>query len=243
MNKKLKTFLLTILLILGLLGEATFLYVNDFNSASDEAISLVEEGTDGVRVIEDIGKSVQFIPTRGAKTALIFYPGGKVDYLAYSPLMAQLAKNGILCILVHMPGNLAVLDPDAADRYRSLYPEIKDWYIGGHSLGGVCAAEHLKKEYENYKGLILLGSYSTADLSDTKLKTLSLYGSKDQILDREEYEKNKDNLPSLTEYEITGANHSQFGDYGLQKGDGKATVSRERQMDLTVQWIRFFIEK
>ena len=243
MNKKLKTILLTVLLILGLFGEAAFLYVNDKYSPSDEAIRLVEEGTDRVRIIEDLGKSVQFIPTKGANSALIFYPGGKVDYLAYSPLMTSLAKKGILCILVHMPGNLAVLDMDAAEEYRSLYPEIDDWYIGGHSLGGVCAAEYLKDHSDQYKGLILLGSYSSTDLSDTKLKTLSLYGSKDQILNREEYEKNKDNLPSLTEYEITGANHSQFGDYGLQKGDGKATISRERQMDLTVQWIRFFIEK
>lgn len=47
-------------------------------------------------------------------TGFIFYPGGKVEYTAYIPLMERLASEGILCVLVKMPGHLAVLDRDAA---------------------------------------------------------------------------------------------------------------------------------
>lgn len=38
-----------------------------------------------------------------------------MQYTAYAPLMHELAKNNFVCILVHMPGNLAVLDQNAAD--------------------------------------------------------------------------------------------------------------------------------
>jgi hypothetical protein len=68
---------------------------------------------------------------------LIFYPGGKVQYEVYAPLMEKLAENGILCVLVHMPGNLAVLDINAADGIREMYLEIKTWYIGG-TFSGRC---------------------------------------------------------------------------------------------------------
>ena len=54
--------------------------------------------------------------------------------------MHELAKNNFVCILVHMPGNLAVLDQNAADgiieKYKEIYPSIQEWYMGGHSLGG-----------------------------------------------------------------------------------------------------------
>jgi hypothetical protein len=39
-------------------------------------------------------------------SGLIFYPGGKVQYEAYAPLLEMMAENGILCVLVHMPGSL-----------------------------------------------------------------------------------------------------------------------------------------
>ena len=44
----------------------------------------------------------------------IFYPGGKVGYTAYAPLILALAEQDILCVLLEMPFNLAVLDSLAA---------------------------------------------------------------------------------------------------------------------------------
>jgi hypothetical protein len=67
---------------------------------------------------------------------LIFYPGGKVQYEAYAPLLERLSENGIFCVLVHMPANLAVFDVNAADDIREMYPDIENWYIGGHSYFG-----------------------------------------------------------------------------------------------------------
>ncbi|MBQ3601265.1 MAG: alpha/beta hydrolase, partial [Lachnospiraceae bacterium] len=112
----------------------------------------------------------------------MFYPGGKVEYTAYLPLMNSLAEEGILCVLLKMPFNLAVLDMNAADGIQEQFPEIENWYIGGHSLGGAMAASYLETHANDYQGLILLGSYSTADLSTTELEVLSIYGSEDTVL-------------------------------------------------------------
>ena len=171
-----------------------------------------------------------------ATKGFIFYPGGKVEYTAYQPLMAACAEQGILCILVEMPFNLAVLDIDAADGIQEKYPEIKKWYIGGHSLGGSMAASYLADHIDDYDGLILLGSYSTADLSETNLDVLSVYGSEDQVMDQVKYEENKSNLPGdLIEVVIDGGCHAYFGMYGAQEGDGKPTISNEEQIFLTVE--------
>ena len=178
----------------------------------------------------------------GAETGLIFYPGGKVEYTAYEPLMEALAAEGIFCALVEMPFNLAVFDVNAAEGIREQYPEIEDWYLGGHSLGGSMAAAYLAEHAEDFEGLILLGSYSTADLSDTELKALSVYGSEDGVLNRENYEENRKNLPGdFTEVVIDGGCHAQFGMYGAQEGDGVPRITNTEQILRTAAEIKNWI--
>ena len=104
------------------------------------------------------------------------------------------------------------------------------------------AASYLDKNADDFCGLVLLGSYSTADLSDTDLSVLSIYGSEDKIMNREKYEKYKPNLPQkLTEAQIFGFCHAYFGVYGEQKGDGKPTVTNREQIAITSNSIYEFI--
>jgi alpha-beta hydrolase superfamily lysophospholipase len=65
-----------------------------------------------------------------------------------------------------MPFNLAVMDTDAADKAYERIADTDNWYIGGHSLGGSMAASFAADSDIDFDGLILLASYSTADLSD-----------------------------------------------------------------------------
>ena len=54
-------------------------------------------------------------------------------------------------------------------------------------------------------------------------------------------QKSKKNYPSnFNELIIIGGCHSYFADYGHQKGDGKANISREEQIKITC---RYFVEK
>ena len=176
--------------------------------------------------------------TDGSTTGFIFYPGGKVEATAYAPLLRKLAENGIFCVLVEMPFNLAVLDLSAAEEIIEDYPEITTWYIGGHSLGGVMAASFAANHTDELDGLVLLASYSTADLSDSGLKVFSAYGSEDGVLNFDKYNEARKNLPSdFTELVIDGGCHAGFGSYGAQKGDGTPSISADAQQDQTVDAI------
>ena len=183
-----------------------------------------------------------YFSTPQATTGIIFYPGGKVETMAYAPLFMELAKENILCVLVDMPFHLAVLDMNAANGIQEQFPTIESWYMAGHSLGGSIASSYIVKHSNEYEGLILLASYSTSNLSDTNLKVISIYGSNDEVLNIENYIDNYDNLPNDTlEYIIQGGNHAQFGNYGLQKGDGIASITTEEQQQQTKNYILGFI--
>ena len=56
---------------------------------------------------------------------------------------------------------------------------------GRHSLGGSMAASYVAEHVSSFEGLVLLGSYSTADLSESDLSVLSICGSEDRVLNRE----------------------------------------------------------
>lgn len=240
--KKKKNRILSFIIVTGLIIAACGIYLGDYYRAEPEAIvSFSSDENIAAAALEN--GTVVFEPEEAA-SGLIFYPGGKVEHLAYEPLMADLARNGILCILVQMPFNLAVFDINAADGLQAQYPQIENWYIGGHSLGGSMAASYLKNNAEDYSGLILLASYSTADLSDTGLDVLSIYGSEDHVLNREKYDKYRSNLPENTEeIIIQGGCHSYFGMYGEQKGDGTPSITASEQIRITSEHITDMIRQ
>ena len=152
--------------------------------------------------------------------------------------MQALAEEGVLCVLTEMPFRLAVLDINAADGVQAMYPEVEKWYIGGHSLGGSMAASYLGAHSDEFDGLILLGSYSTEDLSDKSLKVLSVYGSEDGVLNREKYRANLKNLPDdYREVVIEGGCHAYFGMYGAQDGDGMPSLTAQEQTRITAEEI------
>ena len=237
-KKKLWISLSVILTAVIALTAAVALYLGDYYRADLDALEafvpaapvVSEEWKDGTLITRPEGRD----PIAG----LIFYPGGKVEHTAYTPLMEALASEGILCVLVEMPFRLAVLDVNAAEGIPEAFPEVERWYLGGHSLGGSMAASYLASHTEEFEGLILLGSYSTADLSGTELSVLSVYGSEDGVMNREKYAEYKPNLPEgFTETVIEGGNHAYFGAYGEQEGDGTATVTPAEQLRLTVEAI------
>lgn len=212
------------------------IYLNDYYPANEQALqSRVSD--DEVTISELKDGSVLFAPHEPT-AGFIFYPGGKVEHTAYAPLMRGLAEQGIQCILINMPFNLAVFDVNAADGIQEQYPEIETWYLGGHSLGGSMAASYLAEHEEDYEGLCLLASYSTENLSDSDLEVLSIYGTNDKVLNMEKYEQYRMNLPQdMTEQVIDGGCHAYFGSYGEQEGDGVAAMTPEEQQSITIETI------
>ncbi|HOJ10973.1 MAG TPA: alpha/beta fold hydrolase [Clostridiales bacterium] len=229
--KKLKIAAISIIAVLLILIGVFYVYTLDYYKADDFALNAFATEKNNIQVQNNM---IVFSPDKQNENeaALIFYPGGKVEAIAYIPLLEKLMQNGVTCVLVKMPFNLAVFNINAADSIYEKLPEIKNWYIGGHSLGGAMASSYAEKNNNKLKGLILLGAYP---VNDSDITTITIYGSEDKILDKSKLENTGNML------EILGGNHAYFGNYGEQKGDGIAFITREEQQEETVEAIIRFI--
>lgn len=239
-SRKLKVAakILTVCLVLGIAG---FLwYVNDYYH-SEPFVEAYLQGNETIQVSEI--KEGIYLDGPGKEAAVIFYPGAKVEYTAYLPLFWEVAARGTDCFLVKMPCNLAIFGVNKAGKLTERY-EYEKWYLAGHSLGGAMAASYCSEHLEDVNGLILLAAYSTKSLVADEFRVLSIYGSEDQVLNRKKLETGRIYMPGdYQEVCIPGGNHAQFGAYGVQKGDGTATISFEEQIKQTADRIEAFIEK
>lgn len=242
MKSKRKIAYITTGILILLVVLCIYTCKSSYYPAGNDATMVINSKADNYE-IKQLNGALAFEPGAKATAGFIFYPGGMVEYTAYSSLMAACADSGILCILVKMPFNLAIFNQDAAADFRAMYPEIEAWYLGGHSLGGAMAAYHMEDHWEDYKGLILLAAYSTKDLSNTTLNFLSIYGTEDQVLNRQQYTACLNNIKNCTEYVIEGGCHAYFGDYGFQDGDGTPSITQKEQNAITAQHIIDFINE
>ena len=261
-KKKRVIRIVTATLVVAALVFGCLFYVNDYYRASEEAqkalqgnelVEVKEENSyyrfslksednksdsnktsdavQGVGIDEEAKETSRLKSMRG----IIFYPGGKVDEIAYAPLLLELAEMGYEVYLVKMPAKLAVLGMNEADEIIEEAEHIREWIMMGHSLGGAMAASYSAKHKDVIDGLVLLAAYSTEDLRDTGIDVYSFYGSEDGVLNMEKYEEYYENLPEDTvEIVIEGGNHANYGYYGQQEGDGDATITREAQIEAVV---------
>ena len=214
-----------------LLAVSFFVYTGIFYHATDSAREYLQD-RDGVKVIR-IDEGYFFDGTSDDK-AVIFYPGGKVEAEAYAPLMFQLAEKGYDCFLIRMPFNIPFFAGNRASAILNRYGYQK-WYLMGHSLGGYTASGFATGSQTRISGLVLLASYPAKGLNEG-MRVLSVYGSNDGCLDRDAYSNAMADCPAdKKEFVIEGGNHSQFGDYGSQKGDGQASVTGSKQQRILVE--------
>ncbi len=240
-HKKQRKWILLVCIVSALAALATLWmgYVSDFYHTDKTVAEELFDAPAGVSVLAS-DNCLVYEPEQ-IQAGLIFYPGAKVEYTAYAPLMKQLSAQGILTVLIKMPQNLAYLGFNMAEDVKTWYPDVKDWYLAGHSMGGAAAAQYASAHAEELKGIIFLASFSVNDLTKSGLPSLSIYGTEDKVLGKDSYEKNKKNLPRNVEIVLNGGNHAYFGAYGEQWGDGTATLSREAQTEKTAAEILKFI--
>ena len=236
--RKIKKALLIALAVLLVFTAVFGIYAGDYYHADLDAIQNNSLRMDYERMERLEDGSLVFYPA-AYDSAVIFYPGGKVEVLAYIPLMESLAREGVLTVLMPMPFNLAVLAKNAAEGIPAQFPEVENWYMAGHSLGGSMAASFAAENTAWVDGLILLAAYST---DPVVLPVLSIYGSNDGVMNPEKYRQYRPNLPELTEQIIDGGNHAGFAFYGPQEGDGEASISREEQITRTAELMAEFVK-
>ena len=238
MYRKIKKGLLIFLAVVLAVSMAFGVYAGQYYHADLEAIQDQSLQVEYERMERLEDGSLVFYPAE-YDSAVIFYPGGKVEALAYIPLMEHLAQAGVLAVLMPMPFNLAVLAKNAAEGIPEQFPEVQDWYMAGHSLGGSMAASFAAENTAWVDGLILLAAYSTDPVD---VPVLSICGSEDGVLNMDKYDKYRSNLAELTEVVLEGGNHAGFGFYGPQEGDGAASITNLEQISRTAVQIAEFVK-
>jgi hypothetical protein len=230
---KLKWILIGVVVILALAVGGFVIWGSTPLPAMPEALATLQSDA---QVKVESGAWYVFRPTDSEPaTGFIFYPGGRVDPRAYAPAARAIAAQGYLVVITPMPLNLAIFGIEKASDVIQAFPAIKRWAIGGHSLGGSMAASYVNRHPQAIQGLVLWASYpaDSDSLAGRSLMVVSIYGTRDGQLDK--LEKSGALLPSNTTWvKIDGGNHAQFGWYGVQPGDGQATISRAAQQSQIV---------
>jgi hypothetical protein len=218
-------------ILLLLTSAGFFVWASYPSQPMPEALAAL--ATDGQVIVED-QEWLVFKPAASPEpqSGLIIYPGGRVDPRAYAPMARAIAEQGYQVVIVPMPLNLAIFGPMRAQEVMDALPDVQNWVIAGHSLGGAMAARFAYRNPESIQGLVLLASYppSSDDLSSYDLEVLSIYGTRDTVMQDGSIESSRALLPEDTRWiSIEGGNHAQFGWYGNQAGDGQPTITRREQ--------------
>jgi len=196
-----------------------------------------------VVAIQDKAEFLAFLPVPARdRTALIFICGSAVAAEAYTELLRPVAEAGFAVFIVRLPYRFAPLHShrqivfDRVRRVIDAYPDVANWVVSGHSLGGALAAGLAAAGTDPLSGLALIATTHPRvdDLSQLRYPVTVIYATRDGIANAGKVRANRVRLPQHTQWvEIAGGNHAQFGRYGEQAFDGDATISREAQEALT----------
>lgn len=239
-SKIIKRRIITLITILIIFVIGFFIWLSNGYSLQANDMKYLQSNSK-VEVTVD-GNYTYFTPKNvDATKGFIFYPGERVDSSSYAKLCNNVASYGYKVVAVDMPFNYANFGKNKATKVIEENPQITKWVIGGDSIGGTVACEYAVNN-KNVEGIVLISSYPRENISELGFKVLSLWGSKDNVVDYKELINSKEQLPKDTKYvEIEGANHSQFANYGMYSGDEEALISSDEQMDITVRNIVNFL--
>ncbi len=216
------------LLVLAVLAAAGFLlYVRFATRQAEAAFLAMIEMDENISITEESGYFLlEPSAANPGSIPIIYYPGGLVAPEAYLYKMGRVS----LCLqkpvyIIKAPFNAAIFDINAAGRIMARY-NLEQARVGGHSLGGISACRYAAQNPEKVFQLFLFGSYCDRDVAGFTGPVTSVMGLKDRIIDWDNYRAAKANLPAgAIILEVEGLNHSAFGNYGLQVGDGPAGLT------------------
>ncbi|MEO8221178.1 MAG: alpha/beta hydrolase [Specibacter sp.] len=187
---------------------------------------------DTVTVTETPTQIVMTPTSTASEVGVFFQPGALVDARAYAAVLRPLAKSGHIVVIPKQPLSIAFLSTGTFTSARTQYPPVERWVLGGHSLGGIVAANDAqafsKDPGDPVAGVLFFASYPASDMSTVSVPVLSISASNDGLATPEKINASKDTLPKDTNFrDIEGGVHANFGDYGPQAGDGEPTISND----------------
>lgn len=229
---KISTITLITVLIFAFVGFWVFVFVSSYRP---EKQFLDQVLSDNQVTITKNSQYYSITPgsLNSTNPKIIYYSGGLVEPEAYLFKLSQLAKTLQSQIFLSLPiFNLSIFDNNLADKIIN-EQNLQKVIIGGHSLGGISGCRFAKNNHDKIQKLFLFGSYCDQDVSQRAFEVFSLMGKRDGIINQENYQKAKIYLPKNTNFvENESLVHSNFGNYGLQKGDNPSQLSNQEVINL-----------
>ena len=181
-----------------------------------------------------------FVPTAAGpdRALLVFLPGGAIDPRAYVPLVRAIAEAGYPAALVRLPFRVAPTEGAREEVWRRIEAAhralgaARPLVLAGHSRGAALSARFTGRHHDSVDALALVATTHPRDedLSHLTIPVLKILGSHDCVAPPDDARAHAGNLPAHTEWvAIEGANHAQFGHYGSQFNDCRATIARDAQ--------------
>ena len=215
-----------------------------YRASAAARTALVPDSTVAVGYSDGVRSFVPRQPASAGTPALVFFPGALVDPVAYAPLVRAAAAAGFPAYIVELPrrGALGGAEDPALgqrlDRLLAASSTPRRWVIAGHSRGAVVASQIAAERRSGFTALVLIGTTHPrdVDLSTLAVPVTKVAGTRDGLASRTAVEANRTKLPAATRWVwIDGGNHSQFGWYGFQPGDRRATIDAATQRATMIQ--------
>jgi hypothetical protein len=230
--------------VLCILFLLVFFWIRKQHRPLECALKLIETPDGDVTVLKESDGSYCFSPVNGTDTAVILYPGSKVENTCYALTAHFLAKHNIACFLPHLPKNLSLLDPDRAIRIKAAHPEIHRWILCGHSMGGIAIQKCALKHPEAFCGLVILAARIKGDFSRSSIPIMQITATKDVIVTEKRIKRQKfPNPGKFRKISIEGGCHSGFSAYETKYDRGIPDISRQEQLQQIHQALIEFMKE
>ena len=174
-----RSFLKVLALIaaISLLAIGWLFYSTEKNLASPTVDALAALAGDEVVSVDAVDWLVMRPAAATPTMGLILYPGANCDIRGYAPVLRKIAAAGYLVVAIAVPFDLAIFAPTRADDVRAAFPQVREWVIAGHSLGGVVGSRYAFQHQDDLAGLILWDSYpaTSNSLADSSLPVMHIH--------------------------------------------------------------------
>jgi pimeloyl-ACP methyl ester carboxylesterase len=247
MKKALKIFGVTIaVLVIGIYAYLSITTARNNAAPAAEALAAMESDE---RVTVEYNDYLSLTPaTITPKTGIVFYPGAYCDVRGYTPVWKEIAAQGYLVVIPKMPFDFAIFAPNAADQVRAAHPEIEQWIIAGHSMGGAMAGVYADNNRDNLAGVIVFDSYppGSNSLADADLPILLLERARSDGSRSQKFIDNANLYPESAELKlIPGAQHMYYGSFdgGSYQEEWAPGIERDAMQKIVIDRVNAWLTK
>ncbi|MBT5891026.1 MAG: hypothetical protein HOH24_05115 [Chromatiales bacterium] len=215
MKKILKGFGIALMLLaVSIYGYLAYTTAKNNAAPAAEAMAAMQSDAAVTVTMDDwlVMQPARVTPTTG----IVFYAGAYCDVRGYAPMLKEVAAAGYLIVAPTMPFDFSIFAPDIADEVRAAYPEIDQWIISGHSMGGAMAGRYAFLNQDNLAGLVVFDSYppATHSLADSDLPMLLFERARADGSQDQKFIDNANLYPEGTpKVLIPGGQHMYYGSF------------------------------